>query len=193
MCIILCNLQCLLYCLCTAQSHTCFKHQLIARLPERAKKQTRCYSNWDVNGSLDVWPVTLTVKLQLFWFWVVFLNWKCVYFSVHKCLYSMYLQHFITVWVCGSMYSIRLSLTHSLPFSWTSWCLQASLWKAQVVDGWVHWAALEARLTGDIYEGVSVWACVRDWQGRGLSDIGLSISRQESTTPTTPHPKGQAL
>lgn len=105
----------------------------------------------------------------------------------------MYLQYFIAQYECVSMYSMCLSLTHSLSFCWTSWCLRASLSKAQVVDGWVQWAALEARLTGDIYEGVTVWACVRDWQGRGLSDIGLPISRQESTTPTTPHPKGQAL
>lgn len=30
----------------------------------------------------------------------------------------------------------------------------------------------------------------RDW---GQSDLGLPITRQESTIPTTPHHKGQAL
>lgn len=36
---------------------------------------------------------------------------------------------------------------------------------AAVVDGWKHGAALEARLTGDIYEGVRVWETGRagDW------------------------------
>lgn len=44
-------------------------------------------------------------------------------------------------------------------------CLWASLSVAAVVDGWVHRAALEARLTGDIYEGVRVWETGRagDW------------------------------
>lgn len=107
----------------------------------------------------------------------------CVCLSTYiVCIYSILLHN-----ECTSMYSMCLSLTHSLLFRWTppsiSLKSSGSWWVSALSSTWGQINRWHLRGCECVY--------VQDWQDRGLSDIGLLSADRSQLLPLLPALKGR--